>query len=213
MAEKSIKARYAWLLRAFVALNALVGFVAFSGSDIVRTVELSQWVDLIEPKLLLSLALPFATLILDGIVTSDFKEVLVYWRLKNTLPGHRAFSVHAKADPRVDMKALENKHGPLPDKASEQNELWYKLSKGTADKASVDQVHYSWLLSRDLTNLSFALTLISAGLGLALEVGFLPWVILVAVQALLYIALSRVAASRGVRFVTTVLAEASASAD
>ena len=114
MAEKSIKARYVWLLRAFVALNTLVGFVAFSGSDVVRAVELSQWVDLIEPKLLLSLALPFATLILDGIVTSDFKEVLVCWRLKNTLPGHRAFSVHAKADPRVDMKALEDKHGPLP---------------------------------------------------------------------------------------------------
>ena len=77
----------------------------------------------------------------------------------------------------------------------------------------MDQAHYSWLLSRDLTNLSFALTLISAGLGLALEVGFLPWVILVTAQALLYIVLSRVAASRGVRFVTTVFAEASAFAD
>ena len=87
------------------------------------------------------------------------------------------------------------------------------LSKRTADKASVDHAHYSWLLSRDLTNVSFALVLISAGLGLALGVGLLPWIILVAAQALLYIVLSRVAAIRGVRFVTTVLAEASVAAD
>ena len=102
---------------------------------------------------MLSLALPLPTLILDGIVTPDFKAVLVYWRQEHTLAGHRAFSVHAKVDRRVDVKVLEDKHGPLPDKASEPNELRYKLSKGTADKASVDQAHYSWLLSRDLTNL------------------------------------------------------------
>ena len=212
MAEKSIKARYVWLLRAFVALNGLVGFIVFSGSDVVQSVTLSQWADLIQAKLL-SLALPFATLILDGIVTPDFKAVLVYWRLKNTLPGHRAFSVHAKADPRVDMKALEDKYGPLPSKASEQNELWYKLSKGTANMASVDQAHYSWLLSRDLTNLSFALTLITVVSGLALEIGFLRWTILVTAQAVLYVVLSWVAARQGVQFVTTVLAEAAASAD
>ena len=213
MAERSIKGRYAWRLRGFVALNALVVFVAFAGSDVVRAVELCQWGVLVEPKLLLNLALPLATLILDGIVTEDFKAVLVYWRQKDALPGHRAFSIHGKADPRVDMKALEDKHGPLPDETSEQNKLWYKLSKRTSDKASVDYAHYSWLLSRDLTNLSFALMLISAGLGLALGAGLLPWVILVAAQALLYIVLSRVAASRGVRFVTTVLAEASVAAD
>ena len=213
MAETSIKARYAWRLRAFVALNALVVFVAFTGTDLVRAVELSQWYVLIQPKLLLSLALPLATLILDGIVTADFKAVLVYWRHKDTLPGHCAFSVHGKADPRVDMKELEDNHGPLPDEPSEQNELWYKLSKRTADKASVDHAHFSWLLSRDLTNLSFALALISAGLGLTLRVALLRWIILVAAQALLYIVLSRVASIRGVRFVTTVLAEASVAAD
>ena len=130
MAEKSIKVRYGWLLRAFVALNALVVFIAFSGSDVVRAVELGQWVGLIDPKLLLSLALPLATLILDGIVTPDFKAVLVYWRRENTLPGHRAFGVHGKADPRVDMKALEDKHGPLPHKASEQKRALVQALQG-----------------------------------------------------------------------------------
>lgn len=213
MAEKSIKLRYIWRLRAFVALNALVGFVAFSGSEVFQALGLRQWDVLIEPKLLLEFALPLATLILDGIVTADFKAALVYWRLKDTLPGHRAFSMYGDADPRVDMKALEDKHGPLPDKASKQNELWYKLSKRMADKASVDHAHYSWLLCRDLTGLSFSLIFISVGLGWAFGGGTLPWITLVAVQALLYVVLSRVAAIKGVRFVTTVLAEASASAD
>ena len=213
MAEKSIKLRYIWGLRAFVALNALVVSITFSGGDVLRALELRQWDVLIEPKLLLELALPLATLILDGIVAADFKAVLVYWCLKDTLPGNRALSVYGKADPRVDMRALEDKYGPLPSNASEQNELWYKLSKGTADKASVDHAHYSWLLCRDLTGLSFSLILVSAGLGLAFGAGPLPWITLVAVQALLYVVLSRVAAIKGIRFVTTVLAEASASAD
>ena len=54
---------------------------------------------------MLSLVLPLATLILDGIVTSDFKAVLVYWKWRDPLPGHEAFTVHGRKDRRVDMKA------------------------------------------------------------------------------------------------------------
>ena len=77
---------------------ALVVFVAFSGSDVVRAIELYAWMELVDAKLLLSLTLPLATLILDGIVPSEFKAVLVYWKWKNTLPGHEAFTVHGKRD-------------------------------------------------------------------------------------------------------------------
>ena len=67
MPEASIKSRYTWRLRTFVALIALAVFVAFSGSDAVRAIELSEWMNLVEPKLLISLTLPLATLVLDGI--------------------------------------------------------------------------------------------------------------------------------------------------
>ena len=149
---------------------ALVVFAAFSGSDVVRAIELRAWTELVDPKLILSLTLPLATLILDGIVTSEFKAVLVYWKWKNPLPGHEAFTVHGKQDGRFDMKALEELHGPLPKDPAEQNQLWYKLSKLTADRPSVDEAHYAWLLARDLTNLSFALTVVSAVLGLTFEI-------------------------------------------
>ena len=207
----SIKSRYRGRLRAFVALIALLMFVAFSGGDVLRVILARQWTELVDLKYVLSLALPLATLILDGIVTSDFKAVLVYWKWRNPLPAHEAFTVHGRKDSRVDMKALEEEHGLLPSDPTEQHQLWYKLSKATADRASVDEAHYAWLLTRDLTNLSFALLVVSAGLAGALRVGGWEWIVLVSAQGLLYVLLSQVAANKGIRFVTTVLAEAAAS--
>ena len=208
----SIKSRYRGRLTAFVACFALLVFVVFSGSDVLAAIHARQWIALVDLKHMLSLALPWATLILDGIVTSDFKAVLVYWKWRNPLPGHEAFTVHGRADNRVDMKALETKHGPLPTGAAEQNKLWYKLSKATADRASVDEAHYAWLLTRDLANLSCGLLVVSAGLGAALQIGGWEWIALVTGQGLLYVVLSQVAANKGIRFVTTVLAEAGTSA-
>lgn len=210
MPGASIKSRYAWRLRGFVALVALVAFAAFSGSDVVRAIELRAWTDLVDAKIILSLAIPLATLILDGIVTSEFKAVLVYWKWTNPLPGHEAFTVHGKGDSRFDMNVIEERYGPLPTDPAEQNQLWYKLSKLTADRPTVDEAHYASLLTRDLTNLSFALTLVCAALGLVFEIGLIPWAILVGLLVLLFIVLSQVAVNKGVRFVTTVMAEAAA---
>ncbi len=207
----SIKSRYRWRLQAFVTLIALLVFSAFSGSDVLRALLTRQWTELVDLKHALSLALPLATIILDGIVTSHFKAVLVYWKWRNPLPAHEAFSVHGRKDSRVDMTALEEEYGPLPTHPAGQNQLWYKLSKATADRASVDEAHYSWLLARDLTNLSFALLIMSAGLAATLRFGGWEGIVLVSTQGLLFLVLSQVAANKGIRFVTTVLAEAAAS--
>lgn len=207
----SIKSRYRWRLQAFVTLITLVVFATFSGGDVLRAILARQWTELVHIKHALSLALPLATIILDGIVTSDFKAVLVYWKWRNPLPAHAAFSVHGRKDSRVDMKVLEEEHGPLPTAPAEQNQLWYKLAKATSDRASVDEAHYSWLLARDLTNLSFALLIVSAGLAATLRFGGWEGIVLVGTQGLLFLVLSQVAANKGIRFVTTVLAEAAAS--
>lgn len=208
----SIKARYRTRLQAFVALMALLVFAAFSGSDVVRAVQARQWSDLVDLKHMLSLALPLATLILDGFVSPDFKAVLVYWKWRNVLPAHEAYTVHGRMDPRVDMASLAEAHGPLPTDLAEQNRHWYKLSKAMESRASVDEAHYAWLITRDLTSLSFALLVASAVLAAFFRVGGWEWVVLVSAQGLIYIALSQVAKNKGIRFVTTVLAEAGASA-
>lgn len=208
----SIKSRYRGRLKGFVTLIAVLVFAVFSGSDVLGAIQARQWTAFVDLKLMLSLVLPLATLILDGIVTSDFKAVLVYWKWRNPLPGHEAFTVHGQADSRVDMDALEAEHGPLPTDPADQNLLWYRLSKATSDRESVDEAHHAWLLTRDLTNLSFALVIVSVGLAAFLGISGWESIVLVCAQGLLYVVLSLVAANKGIRFVTTVLAEAATSA-
>jgi hypothetical protein len=210
-AGSSIKARYRLRLQAFVALISLLIFAAFSGSNVVEAVQARQWSNLVDLRHVVSLALPLATLILDGLLSPDLKAVLVFWRWKNVLPAHEAYTVHGEKDSRVDMAALEEAYGPLPSDSAEQNRHWYKLSKAMEDRASVDEAHYTSLLTRDLTSLSFGLLVVSAALAVFFRVGGWQWVVLVSAQALLYLALSQVAKNKGIRFVTTVLAEASAS--
>ena len=67
------------------------------------------------------------------------------------------------------------------------------------------------MIARGRRNLSFALLIMSAGLAATLRFGGLEGIILLSSQGLRFLVLSQVAANKGIRFVTTVLAEAAAS--
>lgn len=181
MSARILKETYRRHLHGFVALNALVFVALFSGEDIIGAVRLGQLDGLVSPKAVLGLVMPFVTLVLDGIVSADTKAVLVYWRLRNPLPGCEAFTKHGPADTRVDMKTLERRYGPFPVAANHQNQLWYKLFKAAEDQPSVAQAHRMSLMTRDLTSLGVAIIPLGAILGAALRVGMLPWALLVAV--------------------------------
>ncbi len=209
--HSSIKSRYRKWLHGFIALISILVYATFSGSDVVQAVQTWQWTELVDLKHALRLALPLATFILDGIVTADFKAVLVYRKRRNPLPGNEAFTLHGNRDARINMNALEDAHGPLPTDPAKQNQLWYKLSRETADRASVDEAHYAWLLARDLTSLSFTLLILTSVLATVTLAGWWKSTVVVGALALLYILLSQVAANKGIRFVTTVLAEYTSS--
>ena len=213
MSATSLQDTYGRLLQGFVVLNALVFLVLFSGEDMITAIQQRQFAGLINPKAVFALVLPLVTLVLDGIVSADTKAILVYWRLKNPLPGSHAFTKHGPPDPRVDMTSLQRVYGPFPVPGKEQNQLWYKLFKEAEDQPSVSQAHRTSLLTRDLASLSFALAPLGAILGAALRVRMLPWAILVTVLTVQFLVLRKVAANSGRRFVTTVLAEAAASGD
>ena len=211
MSETNLKRTYQWQLRSFIAIGFLAFFGLFRGEDMATAIQLRQFEGQIIPKVVFSLSLIFVTLVLDGIVSADIKARLVYWRFRNPLPGCRAFNKHGPADPRVDMMSLERMYGPLPETENEQNQLWYRLFKTVEDRPSVSQAHQESLLKRDLASISFVSVFIFAILGLVFWIGMLSWGILVMVLILLFLAFRKVAANSGRRFVTTVLAEVTAS--
>jgi hypothetical protein len=70
----------------------------------------------------------FAMLVLQEFFPRPMKEALVFWRLRDRLPGCRAFSEIAPADARVDPTDLAVLIPTTPMNATQQNALWYRVS-------------------------------------------------------------------------------------
>ncbi len=98
------------------------------------------------------------SVVLEGLIHSNRKAVLVFWRIRNPLPGCRAFSKIAPNDPRIDMAAIKKIYPDgLPSDPKEQNAAWYKLYKQYEDKMIVNDAHRFFLLTRDLAALTVVL--------------------------------------------------------
>ena len=77
--------------------------------------------------------------LLLNILPAEMKHNIIFGKLKYSLPGHRAFTVHAKKDPRIDMKKKKKILGVLPTLPFEQNRVWYKIyQKHKNDEQIVD---------------------------------------------------------------------------
>ncbi|MBD9663218.1 MULTISPECIES: hypothetical protein [unclassified Variovorax] len=105
----------------------------------------------------LTTLLPIPALILSSLISSDHKAILVFWRLQHPLPGARAFSVHAPADPRIDLEKLKKNVGEFPSAQREQNSKWYGLYKQVDSDSSVVDSHKNYLLFRDIAAMSLLL--------------------------------------------------------
>jgi len=100
------------------------------------------------------------TLLINGFYKSEHKYIIVFWKIKNNLPGCRVFTELATKDPRIDYNSLVQKYDPLPTKPEEQNKLWYKILKKHPDDEAILQSHRDFLLFRDLTAITFSLMII-----------------------------------------------------
>ena len=100
------------------------------------------------------------TLLINGFYKSEHKYIIVFWKIKNSLPGCRVFTELATKDPRIDYNSLVQKYDPLPTKPEEQNKLWYKILKKHPDDQAILQSHRDFLLFRDLTAITFSLMII-----------------------------------------------------
>lgn len=155
----------------------------------------------LEEKYIIYLIGLLLVFIFSGILPAKWKEMIVFWKIKNRLPGCYAFSKYAKEDNRIDLKLLESNYGVLPTDPREQNELWYKIYKNLND-SEINDSHKNFLLAREITVISFI------GLILIFPFLFLNYICVFMFLFLLieFIIFRIIAKNYAERFVTNVLA-------
>ena len=190
-----------WLCSLALFDVALLLILVFP--DAVTTLTVTR---LVAGRMSLTAIIPVAVLLLSSLLPPGLKATLVYFRVTQALPGHRAFSVHAPNDARIDMKALQKNVGAFPTVPSEQNSLWYKLYKKVVSDGAVIDAHRGYLLFRDMAAMSFLLLLaVPISLGLLGVVTTSIWVV-AGVLLAQYILTALAAMQSGTRFVKNVLA-------
>ncbi len=104
---------------------------------------------------------PLVAVFLNDLLPSNAKASIVFWRIKDALPGHRAFSEHAEADPRIDIAALKKRVGEFPQNPRDQNSCWYKLFQKHQSNVIVSDSHKRFLLFRDSSSLTLLILAIA----------------------------------------------------
>lgn len=156
--------------------------------------------------LLFAAAGPLVAVFLNDLLPSNAKASIVFWRIKDALPGHRAFSEHAEADPRIDIAALKKKVGEFPQNPRDQNSCWYKLFQKHQSNVIVSDSHKRFLLFRDSSSLTLLILAIAwiASVLAGAPAGLQATVVGGLAVQFLWLAIS--ARNTGIRLVQNVLA-------
>ena len=198
-----------WLIGYF--LLHIVIFALFSSLINFNLIDADQLIaKLKNPQGFIPLTAAILIIVMEGIFKNTIKEFLVFWKFKNRLPGHRAFSYIGPSDPRIDMERVKQLFPQgLPVDPKEQNNKWFRLYRQYQDELQVFHSHKAFLLTRDLTSLTVVFIPLSI-LGHFL-LGSKPqmFVYHLLILVMLFIVISLSAKHYGERFVANVLAEAS----
>lgn len=189
-----------WCIAIYILF--LTGFKDFWSSFVSLFIELNQ-----KNSIFIALS-PLLCFILTGLLSPRIKAILVFWRLRNPLPGSRAFSELALSDCRIDINELEQKVGIFPQNPEDQNRKWYSLYRQVNNKLTVSKAHQCFLLARELASISFLFLVLT------------PWLIYFSGQISMtmvglyiciffaqYVLLCFVAQNHANRFVCNVLVE------
>jgi len=211
MSEKSLKEANSPLLVGYALAHVLfLGWVLLgypiSASAIVSAGRV-EW-----SKAGASLVVGLLVTLVNRLGGPELKAQLVFWRYRHPYPGSRAFSELAGRDPRVDLDRLRDAvGGDLPKDPQKQNREWYRLYQQHADNPSVRSGHKEFLLFRDMAWLSVLLAVVGTVAVWIVARSQASWWYGVACIAL-YLGARTGAAIAGRRFVCSVLACASSSA-
>lgn len=149
------------------------------------------------------------TSLANGLLNAGMKARLVFFRWNQALPGHRAFTEHGPADPRVDMDHLKKVLGDVPVEPSMQNRDWYRLYKEVENDPAIAQIHREFIFNRDYASFAFLFFAIFGSVSFYYIPSANLAMIYVAILFAQFIVVRHAAATYGVRFVTTVLARKS----
>lgn len=100
-----------------------------------------------------------ATLIQD-IIPKPFKEILVFWRLRDRLPGHRAFSGAFSKNSRIDFKKIKNLSEISSLLPGDQQRIFYRIYKNHSKDVRVEHYSCRYICWRDTASVIFMLTMI-----------------------------------------------------
>ncbi len=191
----------AWLVATLV-LDVLI-LLALAFHTAIEDLSLTKAITI---RASLTVLLPVPALLLSWLVSSNHKAILVFWRLQHPLPGARAFSIHAPADPRIDLTALRTNIGELPISDRDQNSKWYSLYKLVDSEHSVVDSHKNYLLFRDIAAMSLLLALAVPLMMYFADIDIQAMKLSAGVFLLQYLLSAYAARTAGIRFVQNVLA-------
>jgi hypothetical protein len=103
--SKTLKDLNRWQIWLTIAANALVFYGAFQW-DAIAVSGFRAAMAGASNLLPVGLAVVVTTVV-NGLLSADLKARLVFCDRKHALPGHRAFSVYAKKNSRIDFVRLQ----------------------------------------------------------------------------------------------------------
>ncbi len=150
---------------------------------------------------------PAIVLVLNGILSVNIKAIIIFWKIKNPLPGSMAFTKLGPSDERINMNRVKQIIGTIPTDMNEQNSLWYKYYKKYQDIPMIKAAHKHFLLTRDMASITLLMLVMLPCSIIIVNNNWKGAFIYSGILVCQYIFLAISAQNYGKRFVCNVLAE------
>ena len=149
-------------LVGFILINVILFSLLSNNFFIDKTEIINLISNPLDPMLLAVILLFGLSIILEGIMSSNLKAIIVFNRIEYPLPGCRVFTEIAPRDRRINMQKLtEMYNNELPFEPAAQNSEWFRIYKLYENVELIEESHKSFLLTRDLLALSIILFILS----------------------------------------------------
>lgn len=200
---KSLKDQYRWSLWLAIAANALLLAAVLQGGPALP--DVAGLIGRASGLLPIGFAC-LTTTVVNGLLSPMTKARLVFLRWHHPLPGCRAFSRLAPADPRIDLDRLRRTlGGRFPATPEAENAAWCRLLAAAESEPRVLQSHRDFLLTRDLTGLAVIVLVVFGIVSLAFAPTWKAAGLYGLILAAQYLLVRQAAATYGSRFVCTVM--------